>query len=46
MMGLFLDIYIIKVEPLAGEDDERLIEAVAPALQHYLSAPLPRRRVR
>lgn len=46
MMGLFLARYILKVEPLAGEDDERLIEAVAPALQHYLSAPLPRRRVR
>jgi AcrR family transcriptional regulator len=46
MMGLFLARHILEVEPLAGEDDERLIQAVAPALQHYLSAPLPRRRVR
>ena len=41
MMGLFLARHILGVEPLAGEDDERLIEAVAPALQHYLTAPLP-----
>jgi hypothetical protein len=34
------------VEPLASEDDERLIDAVSPALQHYIDAPLPRRRVR
>jgi AcrR family transcriptional regulator len=46
MMGLFLARHILGVEPLASEDDERLIDAVAPALQHYLSAPLPRRRSR
>lgn len=46
MMGLFLARHILGVEPLASEDDERLIEAVAPALQHYLSGPLPRRRRR
>lgn len=46
MMGLFLARHILGVEPLASEDDERLIDAVAPALQHYLSAPLPRRRGR
>ncbi|HET9754633.1 MAG TPA: TetR family transcriptional regulator [Myxococcales bacterium] len=46
MMGLFLARRIVQVEPLASEDEERLIEAVAPALQHYLSAPLPKRRSR
>lgn len=44
MMGLFLARHILGVEPIASEDDERLIEAIAPALQHYLTAPLPRRR--
>jgi AcrR family transcriptional regulator len=46
MIGLFLARHILGVEPLASEDDQRLIEAVAPALQHYLTAPLPRRRTR
>jgi len=46
MMGLFLARHILQVEPLASEDEERLIDAVAPALQHYLSAPLPRKKVR
>lgn len=46
MMGLFLARHILGVEPLASEDEDRLIDAVAPALQHYLSAPLPRRRAR
>jgi AcrR family transcriptional regulator len=44
MIGLFLARHILGVEPLASEDEERLIDIVAPALQHYLSAPLPRRR--
>ena len=46
MMGLFLARHILEIEPLASEDEERLIDAVAPALQHYLSAPLPRKKVR
>ena len=46
MMGLFLARHILAVEPLTSEDDGRLIDAVAPALQHYLTAPLPRRRAR
>jgi AcrR family transcriptional regulator len=46
MMGLFLARHILGVEPLASEDDERLIDAVAPALQHYLTGPLPQRRAR
>ena len=44
MMGLFLARHILHIEPLASEDEERLIDTVAPALQHYLGAPLPRRR--
>jgi len=46
MMGLFLARHILGVEPIASEDDERLIDIVAPVLQQYLSAPLPRRRRR
>jgi AcrR family transcriptional regulator len=46
MMGIFMARHIVHIEPLASEDDERLIEAVAPALQHYLTDPLPRRRSR
>lgn len=43
MIGLFLARHILHVEPLASESDERLIEMIAPALQHYLDDPLPRR---
>jgi AcrR family transcriptional regulator len=46
MMGLFLARHILQVEPLASESEDRLVEAVAPALQHYLSAPLPGKKVR
>ncbi len=46
MMGLFLGRHILHIEPLASESEERLIEMVAPALQHYLFAPLPRRQAR
>ena len=44
MLGLFLARRVLGVEPLASEDDERLVEAVAPALQLYLTGPLPGRR--
>jgi len=44
MMGIFLTRHILGVEPLASESEERLIDTVAPALQHYLTGPLPRRR--
>jgi AcrR family transcriptional regulator len=44
MMGLFLARHILGVEPLASEDEDRLVDIVSPALQQYLSAPLPRRR--
>ncbi|HUJ27189.1 MAG TPA: TetR family transcriptional regulator [Myxococcales bacterium] len=46
MIGLFLARHILHIEPLASESDDRLIEMVAPALQHYLDDPLPRRRAR
>ncbi len=46
MMGLFLGRHILHIEPLASESEERLIEMIAPALQHYLFAPLPRRSAR
>jgi AcrR family transcriptional regulator len=41
MMGLFLARHILGIEPLASTSEERLIELVGPALQHYLS---PQRR--
>jgi AcrR family transcriptional regulator len=41
MMGLFLARHILGVAPLATASEERLIELVAPALQHYLA---PQRR--
>jgi AcrR family transcriptional regulator len=41
MMGLFFARHILHIEPLASEDEERLIAAVAPALQHYVTDPLP-----
>jgi hypothetical protein len=44
MVGLFLARHILGVEPLASENEERLVDIVAPILQQYLSAPLPRRR--
>jgi AcrR family transcriptional regulator len=43
MMGLFLARHILGIEPLAAEDEGRLVQIVAPVLQRYLSAPLPRR---
>ncbi len=44
MIGVFLARYILRIEPLASLDEERLIEIVAPALQRYLTAPLKRGR--
>lgn len=44
MMGLFLARHILGVAPIASVSEERLIELVAPALQHYLTAAAPRRR--
>ena len=44
MIGLFLARHILGVEPIASLDEDRLIELVAPALQHYLTVPMPRSR--
>lgn len=44
MMGLFLARHILGVSPIASVSEERLIELVAPALQHYLTPGKPRRR--
>jgi len=46
MIGLFLTRRIVKVEPLASESDERLLEILAPTLQRYLTGPLPRKAKR
>jgi len=46
MMGIFLARHILRVEPIASESEERLIDAIAPTLQHYLTGVLPRRRRR
>jgi len=43
MMGLFLARRILAVEPIASEDEDRLVEMVAPTLQRYLTGPLPQR---
>lgn len=37
MMGLFLARHILGVAPLASVSEERLIELVGPALQHYVT---------
>ncbi|MET9348123.1 TetR family transcriptional regulator [Streptomyces termitum] len=39
MMGIVLLRYVIRVEPLASEDPERIVAEVAPTLQRYLTAP-------
>ena len=37
MMGIFLARHILGVEPIASLPEDRLIELVSPALQHYLT---------
>ena len=39
-IGLFLGRHILRIEPIASLDEDRVIELVAPALQHYLTAGL------
>ena len=41
VFGLGLVRYVLKLEPLASADHATLIAAIAPALQRYLTAPLP-----
>jgi AcrR family transcriptional regulator len=40
MVGLVMARYIVGIEPLAGTDPERVIRAIAPVLQHYLTGDL------
>ena len=40
VVGLVMARHILRVEPLASLDDERLVEAVAPTIQRYLTEPL------
>jgi len=40
MIGVFLARHILRIEPLASLDEDRVIELVGPALQHYLTARL------
>ncbi|OEJ60149.1 TetR family transcriptional regulator [Streptomyces agglomeratus] len=39
MVGIAILRYVIKAEPLASADPERIIELVAPTLQRYLTQP-------
>jgi AcrR family transcriptional regulator len=40
MIGVFLGRHILRIEPIASLDEDRVIDLVAPALQHYLTASL------
>jgi AcrR family transcriptional regulator len=40
LIGLGIVRYVLRVEPLASDDPERVIAAVAPTLQRYLTGPL------
>lgn len=40
IVGLLMARYIVRVEPLASLPAATVIEAIAPNLQHYLTAPL------
>src|SRR5258706_8311181 len=44
MMGLFLARKILQIQPIASLPDDRLIDLVAPALQHYLTPRAKRGR--
>jgi hypothetical protein len=41
MIGLMMARYIVQVEPLASVPASRVVQAIAPTLQHYLTDPLP-----
>jgi AcrR family transcriptional regulator len=44
MIGLVVGRYLLRVEPLASMEAERLVSLVAPTLQRYLDGPLPSSR--
>jgi AcrR family transcriptional regulator len=39
LVGIVMLRYVVKVEPIASADPERLVAMVAPTLQHYLTDP-------
>jgi len=41
ILGLALCRYVLRLEPLASLPVEQVITAVAPAMQHYLTSPVP-----
>ena len=41
LLGLAVARYILGVPPLAGMDDDLLIEWLRPVLAHYLADPAP-----
>jgi AcrR family transcriptional regulator len=42
VVGLVMARYVVRVEPLASLPPERLVSAIAPTLQRYLTGPLER----
>jgi len=40
LIGLGLVRYVFEVEPIASDDDEQIVAAIAPTLQRYLTAEL------
>lgn len=40
LVGLAMLRFVIRVEPVAGADEEELIQALAPTLQHYLQGEI------
>lgn len=40
IVGVVMARHIVSIEPLASLDDERLVGAIAPTIQRYLTAPL------
>jgi AcrR family transcriptional regulator len=41
VIGLILARYVVRVEPIASLDPERLVGIYAPTIQRYLTGPLP-----
>ncbi|UOE43873.1 TetR family transcriptional regulator [Agromyces larvae] len=39
--GLMMARYVLRIEPLASADHEWVIDRIGPAVQHYLTGPLP-----
>ena len=40
IVGVVMARHIVSIEPLASLDDERLVDAIAPTIQRYLTGPL------